>query len=205
MIAIIVALVVLGTFVAWRTLPERHQSDVLVIGDSVTFLSAGAIEGELGREHVQFVAKPGYSSTRLLPLVDDAMKMQDVPAASREQVAVLVGYNDVRKREVGTAELPELVEAASRFSCGIFLTLPARPGGKDATNPAADSDQFDVWNVRLRKEVAKYPNLHVATDWQDSVTQAPVGSLLEGDGVHPNEEGKDVLASAYRRALDREC
>ena len=48
-VALLVVLVLVGTFVAWKVLPEHHQPDVLVIGDSVTFLSAGAIEEELGK------------------------------------------------------------------------------------------------------------------------------------------------------------
>ena len=195
----------LGTLVALQVLPDGPPPDVFIVGDSVTFLSATAIQDRFDVNHIQFVARPGFTSTMLLPLVDQAMAMSDEPAHARQRIAVLVGYNDVRIRDVGTPSMRKLVDRAAEFECGIFLTLPARPGGKDNPNPMADSDQVDVWNALLRKEVGRHPTLHVVEDWADTVNRSPKGELLKDDGVHPNDAGAAVLADVYHQGLDHYC
>lgn len=196
---------VAGTFLALQVLPDGPGPDLFVVGDSVTYLSAGSIQEEFPRDHLQFVAKPGFSSTMLLPLVDDAMGADGEPGAAREHVVALVGYNDVRLREVNAPALRELVDRTAEFRCGVWLTLPVKPGGVDNANPMAESDLVAVWNARLVDEVARHPNLHLVDDWQRAVEAAPEGKLLKADGVHPNEAGQRELAAIYRSALDRHC
>src|SRR5689334_1649689 len=105
----LVMVVVLGTLVALRVLPDGPPPEQFVIGDSVTYLSAGSIQQRFDRNHLEFVAKPGFTSTALIPLVEEAMSTSGDPANARERVAALVGYNDVRVREVDTPSLRELV------------------------------------------------------------------------------------------------
>lgn len=201
----LVVVVVLGTLVAWRVLPDGPPPEQFVIGDSVTYLSAPAIEDRFDRNHLQFVARPGFTSTALLPLVEEAMATSGDPAQARERVAVLVGYNDVRVRDVETPSLRKLVDLTSEFQCGVWLTLPARPGGQDATNPMVESNLVDEWNLRLRAEVERHPNLHISDAWSQAVNNAPKGKLLNDDGVHPNSAGRALLAGVYRDAIDQHC
>ncbi|WP_421121503.1 SGNH/GDSL hydrolase family protein [Aquihabitans daechungensis] len=201
----LVVVVVLGTFAAFRVLPDGPPPEQFVIGDSVTFLSAGAIDDHFDRNHLQLVARPGLTSTALLPLVEDAMGTSGDPAHARERVAVLVGYNDVRVREVDTPSLRAMVDLTSEFECGVWLTLPSRPGGDDATNPMASSKLVDEWNLRMQAEVERHDNLHLTDAWSQAVNNAPKGKLLNDDGVHPNAAGRALLAGVYRDAIDKFC
>ena len=194
--------------------PEGSGLDLFVVGDSVTFLAAGEIQAEYAGDRTQFVAKPGFTSKDLLPLVRQAMAggtgsgsggRRDTPATTRDRVVALVGYNDVRVRDLDGAALPALVEETSRFRCAVWLSLPARPGGKVARNEFVPSRLVDQFNRRLAEEVDKYPNVHLADDWKSAVEGAPTSELLRPDHVHPNDAGQQRLAAAYKAATDRYC
>jgi hypothetical protein len=201
----LVLVVVLGTLVALRVLPDGPPPEQFFIGDSVTFLSVPEIEDRFDRNHLQFVARPGFTSTALLPLVEEAVATSGDPAHAKERVAALVGYNDVRVREVDTPSLRKLVDLTSEFECGVWLTLPARPGGEDASNPMASSTLVDEWNLRLQAEVERHDNLYLSDAWSQAVNNAPKGKLLNDDGVHPNAAGRALLAGIYRDAIDQNC
>lgn len=201
----LMAVVVVGTLVALKVLPDPPPPDLFVVGDSVTFLSQERIEEQFDHSQVQFVARPGFTSTNLLPLVQDAMGAPGDPAHARQDVAVLVGYNDVRVNDMSTPSLAKMVDLTAQFRCGIWLTVPARPYGQDNENMMAQSNRVDLWNARVRDEVSKHPNLHLVDDWEQAVTNAPKGKVLKADGVHPNAAGQKVLAKIYRDAMDRYC
>lgn len=201
----LVAVVVVGTLIGLKVLPDGPEPDVFVIGDSVTNMSEEEISDQFVHTPLEFVAYPGYSSTMLLPDVQESMGDPGDPAHARQRVAVLVGYNDVRLREVGTPSLRKMMDLTAEFECGVWLTLPARPGGKDNDNAMADSGFVDLWNVRLKDEVARHDNLHLSDAWAQAVNNAPVGSILKEDNVHPNDAGRLLLARIYRDALDENC
>ncbi len=201
----LVMVVVLGTLVALRVLPDGPPPEQFVIGDSVTFLASPAIEDQFDRNHLEIVARPGFTSTALLPLTEEAMATSGDSAHARERVAALVGYNDVRVRKVDTPSLRELVDLTSEFECGVWLTLPARPEGGTATNPMASSKLVDEWNLRLQAEVERHGNLHLTNAWSQAVNNAPRGKYLDEDDVHPNEAGRALLARVYREAIDESC
>ena len=201
----LVAVVVLGTLLAWKYLPDGPEPELFVIGDSVTNMSESEISDQFANTPVEFVAFPGYSSTMLLPDVEDAMGAPGDPAHARQRVAALVGYNDVRLREVDTPSLRTMVNLTAEFKCGVWLLLPARPGGQDNPNIMALSPLVDEWNLRLQAEVERHENLHLTDAWAQAVNNAPKGALLRKDGVHPNAAGRKVLAQIYRDALDESC
>lgn len=202
---ILVMVVVVGTFIGLKVLPDGPEPDLFIIGDSVTYMSEDEIQDEFRRSALEFVAIPGYSSGMLLPDVLEAMASTGDPANARQRVAVLVGYNDVRLRETNPPSLKTMVELTSKFECGVWLTVPARPGGEDNENEFALSPLVDQWNLRVRAEVAKHPNLHLDEAWAQAVENAPKGKLLRADGVHPNAEGRRLLAKIYREAIDENC
>ncbi|HWJ98717.1 MAG TPA: hypothetical protein VNQ33_11200 [Acidimicrobiales bacterium] len=201
----LIAVVVVGTLIGLKVLPDGPEPDVFIIGDSVTNMSEEAISDQFVHTPLEFVAYPGYSSTMLLPDVLDSMGAPGDPAHARQRVAVLVGYNDVRLREVDTPSLRKMVDLTAEFECGVWLTLPARPGGKDNPNAMADSPLVDEWNLRLQAEVERHDNLHLSDAWAQAVNNAPVGSILRKDNVHPNAAGRLLLARIYREALDQSC
>lgn len=202
---VLVAVVVVGTFVFWKILPDGPEPELFIIGDSVTQMSEDEIQDEFVHTPLEFVAFPGYSSTMLLPDVVDAMGAPGDPAHARQRVGVLVGYNDVRLREVDTPSLKKMVDLTAEFECGVWLTLPARPGGVDNENEFALSPLVDEWNLRVQAEVERHENLHLSDAWAKAVTNAPKGDVLRKDGVHPNAAGRVLLAQIYRDALDEYC
>jgi hypothetical protein len=141
----------------------------------------------------------------LLPDVLEAMGSPGDPAHARQRVAVLVGYNDVRLKEVDTPTLQTMMKATSKFQCGVWLTLPSRPGGDVDANVFASGKLVDEWNLRLTAEIGKYENLHLSEAWAQAVNNAPTGKLLKADGVHPNAAGRVLLAQIYRDAIDQHC
>lgn len=179
--------------------------EVVLVGDSVTYSSAGAINERFAPVTPQFVARPGYTTADLLPLVRKALAASDTPAARRQRVGVLVGYNDIRLRRLDTSALPALVRETSRFRCAVWLTLPARPGGEVSTGDFVPSKLVDRWNQRLADEIRRYPNVHLDRRWAEAVTAAPASELLRADGVHPVAAGQDALALAYDDALRDAC
>lgn len=198
----------LVALVVWQQRRDDGGTDdlqLLIVGDSVSYLSAGFIDQVFDPDRTQFVTKPGFTSADLLPLMRDAMAMDDVPAAERDAVIVVVGYNDVRLDEVGQNELAAIAEEASSFRCGVFLTLPARPGGEESTNPKISAEEIDDWNRLVVDTIEPYDNLHVARDWEAVVEDRPASDLLQEDGLHPNDDGRRILAEAYRNSLGRNC
>lgn len=201
----LIMVVVVGTLIGLKVLPDGPDPELFIIGDSVTNMSETEIQSRFEHTPLEFVAFPGYSSTMLLPDVQDAMGSPGDPAHARQRVAVLVGYNDVRLREVDTPSLRKMVDITAEFDCGVWLTLPARPGGVDNPNIMAQSNLVDEWNLRVQAEVQRHDNLHLSDAWAKVVTAAPKGKLLKADGVHPNAAGRKVLADIYRQTLDQYC
>ena len=202
---LLIMVVVVGTLIGLKVLPDGPEPDLFVIGDSVTYLSEDEIQTQFEHTPLEFVAIPGYSSEMLLPDVLRAMGSPGDPAHARQRVAALVGYNDVRLREVDSDSMHTMVELTSKFQCGVWLTLPARPGGVDNANAMAESRFVDQFNLHLQAQVEKYDNLHLSEAWAQAVNNAPLGKLLKKDGVHPNAAGRLLLAEIYRETIDEAC
>jgi len=200
----ILALLGVAGVVAWRALPGPQTYDLVVIGDSVSFVSAGSIETRFVDQDIKFVTKPGYTSGDLLPLVYETMDQLDLPTRGEDEVVVLVGYNDVRLGVDGNDSVEELMDVTSQFDCAVWLTLPARPGGEPSTFDNIDPDAIDLWNARLEDLAAEHETVHVSSDWADVVTRASAAELLE-DGLHPNVAGQRRLADAMHAAVERSC
>ena len=200
----VVAVLAVAGVVAWRVLPGPQTYDVVVIGDSVSFVSGGSIETRFVDQDIKFVTKPGYTSGDLLPLVYETMDQLELPTRGEDQVVVLVGYNDVRLGLAGGDAVEELMEITSEFDCAVWLTLPALPGGEPSTFEGIDPEAIDIWNARLAELADEHETVHLASDWADVVTRAPAEELLE-DGLHPNVAGQRRLADAMHSAVERSC
>ncbi|MEO6628898.1 MAG: SGNH/GDSL hydrolase family protein [Aquihabitans sp.] len=192
--------VVVGTLVAWVVWP-RDSGQVLVVGDSVTFLAAESIKDEIGRDGLTIRAYPGDRSTQLLTvLIQEVQRREE--SGGLDRVAVLAGYNDVLRDTEHPEDLAKMVDLSSRFECAVFLTVPAPP--KWANRPA-ETEPFAALNDRLAKAVSAHPNVHLSTVWAEAVAASSPGDLVSDDGVHPIEHGKLVLGKAFADALRENC
>ena len=184
---------------------ELEQRPTLVVGDSVTFLSVLPITEVLGEGSSQIVARPGYRSIDLLPILRTELVRPDSPAADRDRAVFLVGYNDVQRSTVDADALTAMVRESERFACAVWLELPARPGGEPADNAAFLPEDVDRWNERLRAEAEGRDAVHVSDAWAAEVEADDGGGLVQGDGVHPTGAGSRALADAMAAAIVDVC
>ncbi|MGI8754421.1 MAG: SGNH/GDSL hydrolase family protein [Acidimicrobiales bacterium] len=193
---VVVALIGLGLVLSGSR-DASLDPDTVIFGDSVTYLTGGALNNRFDHPHI--VARYGFPTADLLPLVRQVFA-QGVPS----RVAVLAGYNDVFRSTVDSGALPEMMRETARADCVVWLTLPARTGGTAAPSPPYDPALVRLWNGRIEKLAARYPNVHVVHDWQKLVNR-DASDLLEDRGVHPLAPGQRRLADVYRKGLDRSC
>lgn len=198
----LIGLAALGAVIVliWTVSMRDGDTDVVVIGDSVTYLSGGPIDDALDGD-VELIAEPGYTSADLLPGVEQAVaglgdEVREIDAL------VLVGYNDVTQSGPDVPGLDELVAVSTRFRCAVWLTLPTRSPGNEG---ALRADAAAAWNARLQGLVAAHPSLHLATAWGEAVDASAPGELVVEDGVHPTVAGAERLAAVMSDALDAAC
>lgn len=208
-VATVVAVAALATFLLWPRTPDH----VLVVGDSVTFLSFEALLREFGPDtDLEAVARPGFRSTDLLPLALEAMDRRAQAGRPLDRAIFLVGYNDVWRDETDHEDLEALVEASARHECAVWLTIPTAPGGEPPTTddvdgnlPEFDPDLAEAWNERLADLVDDHDSLHLVTDWQTTIDEAPADRYLDDDGIHPNRAGQERLAEIMHDSLLSAC
>lgn len=204
-----VAVVALATFLLWPRTPDH----VLVVGDSVTYMSFERLRREFGTgTDLEAVARPGFRSTDLLPLVETAIDGRDESGRPLDRAIFLVGYNDVWRDDTDHQDLEALVAESARYDCAVWLTLPTRPGGEDpATDefdpdlPDFDPELADEWNERLADLIGEHDSLHLVTDWQDTIDESPAARYLDDDGIHPNAAGQKRLAAIMHDSLRSAC
>jgi len=201
---VMLLLVVLGGGALVRRHSSNKRPDTLVVGDSVTYLSAGPIQTQLGPSQVQLIGLPGYRSLDIYPYVQKALDQHSGPSASRQRAIFLVGYNDVMRRSVDSVALAPMLKQANSFECSVWLSLPVRPGGARSAEPRYDPDRATAWNARVADLAPAYPHVHVSDRWANAV-DAPGEMLLQVDGVHPNAAGQQQLAQEMSAALDTAC
>lgn len=198
-----VAVVGLIVYLVWPRTPEY----VLVVGDSVTFMSFEDLRDEFGPDtKLDPVARPGYRSSNLMPFVEDAVAARERSGKELERAVFLVGYNDVWKEEVGQNRLDEMVELSARFDCAVWLTLPVRPAGEPPAVGDFDPELGDDWNEMIADLVAEHDNLHLVTTWADAIEGASsADEYLDDDGIHPNDAGQELLAKTMHDAVIDSC
>ena len=166
------------------------EGDVLILGDSVTYMSMDPITDQVGAEGLEILAVPGFRSTDLLPLLRDAIDARGGTSSDGlQKAAFLVGYNDVLGDALDDNVFAEMVELSSRCDCAVWLGLPSGFG--------------DRTDGLLRSEIDRYESVHFDSGWAEAVDADR--SLIQDDGVHPNRSGSRALAEAYRDALHDWC
>ena len=190
---------------------EPPPATTLAVGDSVTYYSAGQLVERFRPARLDFIAKFGYRTDEILPLLRTWLATDDRrpggPLADHARVAVLAGYNDVlqHRGDRDADALDAMVSASSRFRCAVWFELPTRPGGRPSADPALSPRATAAWNDELRAAVARHPGVHLSSAWRDAVDGSGGAHLLVADGIHPSPAGSRRLALAYHRTLDRTC
>ena len=194
-VVLVAALVGAGLWIWLR--PTPVAPGIMFVGDSVTVMSAPELIQQIGNRHPAVLARVGYRSTDLLPLFAQAVAHRERDHEPMQQVAVLVGYNDVLRNQVESPALDSMMALSNRFGCAVWLTLPAVPVHERFT---------DRWNQRVIALARSYRHVHVVDDWREAVMSARIGILVNTrDGVHPTPLGAQRLVEIYTNAIHRVC
>jgi hypothetical protein len=192
---LVVALVAGGLW--WRLRPAPVAQGVVFVGDSVTYLSLPELEHQIARDHPQVVARVGYRSEDLLPLVEKVVAERRAAHQPLRQAVFLVGYNDVIRGPVDSPALGIMMNLANQFDCAIWLTIPTVP---------LREQQTAVWNARVNAAAHGLRHVHVVDTWRRAVDAAPPGKLVtRRDGVHPNAVGAERLTQIFIDAIHHSC
>jgi hypothetical protein len=200
---VVVLLLVAGVaYVAW----PRHARQTLVVGDSVTFLSMSSIKRELDPDRdLEIIAWPGFRSSDLYPMTQEKVREHKRDGDEIVDAVFLVGYNDVLRGDARSKDLDRMIGLSNRFECAIWLTIPARPGGRPAGDPDLDPDEVALWNRRMKDAAEPFDHVHVVDTWSDQVERSPQRAYLSDDGVHPVPPGERKLSRVMKQALDDAC
>ena len=176
--------------------PAPIAPGILFVGDSVTYMSAGQLDEEMRSEDPRVLARIGFKSADMLPLLErDVARREE--QGELKQVAILLGYNDVLQHQPDSPALGEVMALADRFDCAVWLTLPDIP---------LREREVTLWNQRVEDAAGSYRHVHVVDDWREAVNEAPAGELVQRkDGVHPTAAGARRLSEIYTEAVHRVC
>jgi lysophospholipase L1-like esterase len=207
---VVMALVAIGVWarrdVDTATGERSDQPSLVMVGDSVTFLSIGAIEDALADGHrLDIRAYPGQRSNELVLVVLQEVTQRAEAGEPLDLLTLLVGYNDVLRHSEQPGEVAEMVALAARARCAVALTVPAPPDWADQDDLASVQAEFAAYNERLVAEVERHDSVHLWTGWQEAVEASERGELVDTDGVHPVEAGQGRLAEEYAAALAEHC
>jgi hypothetical protein len=167
--------------------PALARPRVSVIGDSITFLSEGAIHAALDSDHDVVVnGIPGIKVAGQLAAARQA-------ALERPDVVVInLGTNDVLSQREPADVTHDLQATASEFgptSCVVFVNL---------TTLVSNAD-FEQRATAVNRWISG--QFHVA-DWNSVVTEAGPLANVTTDTVHPTEHGQALLAQLIRQQVD---
>lgn len=195
-VGVVVVVIAGGIWVLRR--PTPVAPGILFVGDSVTYMSTKELDREMRSDDPIVLARIGYRSSEMLPLFESAvLRRASKHPDQLQQVAILIGYNDVLQDKVGEADIDRFMDAADRFDCAVWLRLPPVP---------VHEEEVGRWNRLVDAAADTHPNVHPVDDWRDAVMEAPPGSLItRKDGVHPTNAGAQKLAEIYTDAVHRVC
>lgn len=192
---VLTAVLGVGVIVGLRSDGQR----VLVVGDSVTYQSAGDLQRTFDwTPTLDVQGRSGYRSDQLLPLARERIEGNPRP----DVVVFMTGYNDVSQDADTTDAVEEMVELAASVPCAVWVLIPTKGGGY----PPARVEAFNDHVVRLASE---HPTVHVETGWRDAVDAGdgdiPDPAFVSEDRVHPNDGGTKKIAEVMEAAVSRHC
>ncbi len=192
---IVAALLVVGLVLSATgcSLFDDGSERVLVVGDSVTYLSAKQLNKQFSwADALDIKAKIGYRTDELLPDAHEGMSHDP-------DIAVFMpGYNDLLQEVPGTKALATMMDIAAEAPCSVWLLLP----GGGGYSPTAAT----LWNKRVQNLAAEHDNVHVSDAWKALADRSPAFTFVkEADAVHPNAAGQKAIAKVMADVADEEC
>jgi hypothetical protein len=166
-----------------------HQSEgqriVAIIGDSITVGSQEELVATMPLDDVEVIATSGI---RLGPQRE---AITFAVAAQPDVLVIELGTNDVPMYTPEFLDaIDEVLDETDALPCVRWVTVYV-PGADDAV---------EAINEHLDDATDDHDNLELI-DWFTLVDDDP--SLLSADGLHPNEEGQQVLADAVAASVAR--
>ncbi len=197
---IVVALVVVAVIAVVAVLATRDSgggSQVLVVGDSVTFMSREVATEAFGwTSEVEVQGRPGYRTDQIRLLAAEQIDKVDP-----DFLVVFTGYNDLLQGVDTSDAVEELMDVSADFPCAVWLLLPT----KGDYSPEA-AEEFNQHLVDLAGDRS---TVHVSTDWRDAVDAGdgpdPDPDLIAEDRIHPVPAGSLRLAQVMEESVSREC
>jgi lysophospholipase L1-like esterase len=193
-IAVLVALAVLAGAGCYKG--NQRGPKVLVAGDSIMWLSGGAVANRLKDAYAYKVRGwPGHRIDQIVPGLD--VQMRDIQGPP-DDVVIEAGTNDMLQRYANwQTSFDEMWSMVSDRRCVVYVTvfgIPQQPVGT-------------AINAKIRQLALQHANVRIF-DWAAVVAWAepllPPSRSLLSDHVHPTAAGAQVLADGIRNALD-EC
>jgi hypothetical protein len=197
-----VAIFVIAIFavrLAYGAATHQEKPRVLVLGDSITDRSQASLNEELGASYSLSI--DGKASFRIGEQLPSAQRWA---TRSFDQVVINLGTNDAVQggsmRQSG-ADLGTIVAQFPEARCVHLVTvtedIPAE------ASPAA-AGRAALINQRMREIASGDARVRVL-DWSAVVhAELERGGAPTLDGVHPTEEGHQMLADLYSASI-RNC
>lgn len=170
-------------------LPGRSRKTVAIVGDSISFISGGALAHEFKRRHfpVEMKATPGVAMATMLPTIETL--------ATTDPWAFIIelGTNDAYGNNAAgwSDAFMNEEEALASQRCVVFITVSPRLG------PIASGIDQSIVDA-----VMTHPNFHLV-DWGDIEFTDP--SFVGPDQIHPTAAGQAELAYLEKQTVKQDC
>jgi lysophospholipase L1-like esterase len=195
--AVIVIMVVLAVRLAHGTWSDAAGPTVLVLGDSITDRGQWALKDRVGPAYTLWTdGKTSYRSDEQLP------SAERWSTRSLDQVAINLGTNDVIQgwpTDRTAATLSTMVSLFSEADCVHLVTVNEYPSKETRRGAARSAKQL---NEQIRSLASADPRVRIV-DWAGIVeAELRRGVDPTTDGVHPSEDGYELLSAAYETSFD---
>lgn len=162
------------------------QKTLAIVGDSITYISGGAISREFKHYSIHFMAHVGATMAEMFPAV------QSLASTSPRAVIIELGTNDAYTNNAGWHDAFVNEEnAVVSQRCVVFLTV----------SPNLGTIATDI-NQSISDAVTTHTNFHVL-DWGDIEFTNPL--WVRPDEIHPTALGEGELAILERQAVKQDC
>ncbi len=178
-------------------------TSVVVVGDSITAGSSAAVSSTLVDAGIPDVRVEGKSSRRIevgngkggTPLSG----LREIEGLLAEGVAPSAWVIELGTNDIGS--YPDAIAYGELIDAVVALLPPDVPLVWVNTYREQYLEHTNIFNLVLEQRMTLRGNAVIA-DWF-ALASAPDQKILQGDHIHPNKEGQQVLALLMLQALQR--